>query len=497
MTLKRLLVCLALLSNLGWAQTLVRYDAPIFTVSTQFTPLVQSNLPPNSPVLSVCNSPANAVPCTNYATVFQANGTACPNGAQDTPIPATTSSCQPTGDAVGQIGFWAYPGTYDYTVCIQNNCLGPYTVTLGAASGGSSSVGPAGTLQMAGTSAGTFAASPCVNNTGSTVTCSGPFNVTGPFGIGASPPGACGSATGCVAFNYSSGSLLPTASQATVRFLAGVLNCGTIAGEAPCFVSGFPAGAQPGDALRYNVNGDSAWDAVNATYKNTIVTVEGGSPFVVGVFEENPITTGSASSLNNPAGVDSYNIVYSASASASTNTVIGVAQGTSGNASVIGWNAFYRWTLRWAAGTTSGARYWLGLGNYSVTGTVHESYGMLGSPKYATDNPQVSTLAFRYHEGTDTSWQACAQQGGGSQTIVATGVAIDTNPHFFDIASNGTTATFFIDHVVVATISTNVPNTTSGTGLGQGLFSQFWTGDNLDAATAISATFYWMGVSSR
>lgn len=114
-----------------------RYDAPFPSVaSSASAAYLVANVPPNSPVLAVCNSPANQVPCTNYATTFDGFGNTCLNGAQDTPQPANTSSCQSTGDAQGNIGFWAPSGTYDYTVCIKNNCFGPYTITLGGSGGG-------------------------------------------------------------------------------------------------------------------------------------------------------------------------------------------------------------------------------------------------------------------------------------------------------------------------------------------------------------------------
>ena len=114
------------------------YELP--SVSSLYSPLLQANLPPNSPVLAVCHSPANQVPCTNYATTFQYNGTACPNGAQDTPDPnATTAACQVTGDAQGNIAWWAPAGQYDFTVCIQTTCL-LYTVTQGSGGGGTGTV---------------------------------------------------------------------------------------------------------------------------------------------------------------------------------------------------------------------------------------------------------------------------------------------------------------------------------------------------------------------
>lgn len=105
------------------------------TVSSLYSPLIQANLPPNSPTLAVCHSPANQVPCTNYATTYTYAGVACPNGAQDVPQPATTSACQSTGDAQGNLGFWAPAGQYDYTVCIATTCLGPYTVSVNGSTG--------------------------------------------------------------------------------------------------------------------------------------------------------------------------------------------------------------------------------------------------------------------------------------------------------------------------------------------------------------------------
>jgi hypothetical protein len=110
----------------------LRYDAPFPSVSSQTsTPFLVANIPPNSPKLAVCSSPANATPCTNYVTTYTSAGASCPNGAQDTPQPQP-SACQATGDAQGNIGFWAPAGKYDYTVCVSTNCYGPFTVTLSA-----------------------------------------------------------------------------------------------------------------------------------------------------------------------------------------------------------------------------------------------------------------------------------------------------------------------------------------------------------------------------
>ncbi len=113
----------------------VRFDVDFTSILNKGnTPYVVANIPPNSPKLSVCSSPANGLPCTNYATSYTSTGAACPNGAQDTPNPQP-SACQATADAQGNLGFWAPPGRYDYTVCVANNCYGPYTITLGGSTG--------------------------------------------------------------------------------------------------------------------------------------------------------------------------------------------------------------------------------------------------------------------------------------------------------------------------------------------------------------------------
>lgn len=110
----------------------VRYSVSLPSISsTTTTPYLVANIPPNSLTPSLCNVPANQIPCTNYATTYNSAGTACANGAQDTPDPQP-SSCQSTADAQGNIGFWAAPGTYEWTACVQNSttCYGPYRITL-------------------------------------------------------------------------------------------------------------------------------------------------------------------------------------------------------------------------------------------------------------------------------------------------------------------------------------------------------------------------------
>lgn len=92
----------------------VRYDSPARAINAN---------------VAVCSSPANGLPCTNYATTYNSAGASCATSA-----PTTTgvagSVCSATTDSQGHVGFWAAAGTYDYTVCAGNSCQGPFTVTL-------------------------------------------------------------------------------------------------------------------------------------------------------------------------------------------------------------------------------------------------------------------------------------------------------------------------------------------------------------------------------
>jgi hypothetical protein len=139
--MKRLSLTLLLLTLPLYAQNVRFGPYPVPSVSPVYPPLLQANLPPLSPVLAVCHSPANQVPCTNFATTFTGAGIACPNGAQDTPDPnAGTSACQSTGDSLGNVAWWAPSGTYDFTVCIGSTCS-LWTVSQGGTGSGSGVTG--------------------------------------------------------------------------------------------------------------------------------------------------------------------------------------------------------------------------------------------------------------------------------------------------------------------------------------------------------------------
>jgi hypothetical protein len=141
----------------------VRVDISWPSVSSSYPPVLVANVPPNAPIVHVCAHPANQVPCTNYVTTYTSLGVACPNGSQDTPQPQP-SACQPTGDNQGNIGFWIPSGTYDLTVCVQNNCGdSPFTITPGGTGGGGQTYTAASPLTLTGN---TFGCPSCGTGTG-------------------------------------------------------------------------------------------------------------------------------------------------------------------------------------------------------------------------------------------------------------------------------------------------------------------------------------------
>jgi hypothetical protein len=83
----------------------------------------------------------------------------------------------------------------------------------------------------------------------------------------------------------------------------------------------------------------------------------------------------------------------------------------------------------------------------------------------AGDNPGANLVGFRLSSPAgDTNFQAYAGTDATHFTVVDTGVAGDTDFHLFEIAYESGTVTFSIDGVVVATISTNLPSTSTAVG---------------------------------
>jgi len=250
-----------------------------------------------------------------------------------------------------------------------------------------------------------------------------------------------------------------------------------------------PSNAQTGDTLRYNVYGDSKWDATQsgARFSATMYdpTIASG-PFGYGAIGNSTgLSSGSQSTVLATA-TDNPGRTYSGAATGSTSTVIGEQIGQGGNFGLWGFGATYRWAHRFKIGNTTNARYWTGLTTFDTGGLGGEGVSTQGTTSTATNTPNRHTLGFRYSNGTDTNWQ-CVGTTGTALTAVDTGTAPDTTaPHTFEFTFTGAALNCFIDGVLVATVTTNLPAATQGRGV------LFWTGDNENTATAIAGTNYWM-----
>ena len=121
------------------------------------------------------------------------------------------------------------------------------------------------------------------------------------------------------------------------------------------------------------------------------------------------------------------------------------------------------------------SRYWFGLSD--STDTAAQSV-------MNSDAPAANVIAFRWDSGVDTNFQAICQTDATHQTKVNTGIAPNlSTPQIFEIvpSSSGTVMNFYINGALVATISTNVPATTTnmgsyigGDGLGSGSSDGQW-----------------------
>ena len=147
--MKKLLIASVLLSASLCLGQGARWDlgGPVAGVSTyvnQPSPTGQNAnyLVTFGPVtLNWCSYPANSIqgtPCTNFATTYTdlTLGTPC---ATNQPIVLQNSTtCQSSSDSLGNLGVYAASGNYSYTLTSGSHTYGPFAVTLGGSSGGSS-----------------------------------------------------------------------------------------------------------------------------------------------------------------------------------------------------------------------------------------------------------------------------------------------------------------------------------------------------------------------
>jgi hypothetical protein len=176
--------------------------------------------------------------------------------------------------------------------------------------------------------------------------------------------------------------------------------------------------------------------------------------------------------------------ILSASAAGSTNTVLGLGTDYGGNPgqgqTTLG--STQRFSMRLMTQVSTTARYWVGM--------MDGSGGQFsGATQNVTDTPNVPYCAFRFSTTTDTTWKAVCATDSSHQTVVDTGIAINTTAStLFEIAfapaGAPTSATFSLNGSPVATVSTNLPTASYQLGY-------CFTVDNKNTATAESVVFFW------
>lgn len=249
-------------------------------------------------------------------------------------------------------------------------------------------------------------------------------------------------------------------------------------GQVTAFSNG--GGSSPGSAPFYPFVG-LGWTTTN------------GSAVAYGSLTNVVNTLGTAANIF-PTATDSNGGQLSGAASASTSTVIGEDTGQGANYGLWGYGNFYRWSSKFKAGNTTNVRYWMGLTNFNTGQSGCAAQSPLNTTCFAANNPGTFSIAFRYSVGTDTSWQGVTQTQSG-QTLVSTGVALDTNSHLFEFTNVSGTVTFYIDGTNVGTSTTNIPSSSASSSGNTSIM--FWCGDNENTATAISAVEYWMTMTLK
>jgi len=232
-----------------------------------------------------------------------------------------------------------------------------------------------------------------------------------------------------------------------------------------------------GNSYQITVPGTVGTQLAPGQIRQMWVIGDGSNP-VFGIGHGNaPAQTGSfAQTLPTATEMGGNNL--SAAATASTNTVVGVTGPAAASNGIFTWGTFGSLQMRVRFNTLTNARWWLGLG-------FQKFQSGSGNANYATDTPNTQFCGFRRSDVTDTTIKAICETSNTNITIVDTGVSVDTvHSQLFGIFPVLNGESFYINNVLVATITTNVPTSTT-------LYSQLVCGDNKNTNTAINFDFWW------
>lgn len=211
---------------------------------------------------------------------------------------------------------------------------------------------------------------------------------------------------------------------------------------------------------------------------------------------------GTSNSDVTPTAAQGLGRHFVSGATASTTNAIGMVAGqTAGNSANVPYVSFTRFSTRLSLFALANCRYYWGLSTYNTSGLGGNTLSVLGTAKFTSDTPNTSFIGFRYSNGTDTTFKAVTINPGASfaaTTVVDTLVTADTNPHLFEVypSNNNTVMNFYIDRVLVQSISTNLPPVAPSS-VADGFGSLFFTGDNKNTATIVGLNFYSMEVSLK
>jgi hypothetical protein len=180
-------------------------------------------------------------------------------------------------------------------------------------------------------------------------------------------------------------------------------------------------------------------------------------------------------------GTEESGRLLTSAAASSTNTQLAVCSATGANPGqgFLSLGTFQRFIMRLETQISTTARYWVGLMDVSA--------GECGSGNsaYTSDTPNRNYCAFRFSTTTDTTWKAVCATSNVAQTVVDTGVAINTSASvLFEIITTPTSAAFSINGTTVATITTNLPSASLAIADG-------FQADNKNSNTAQSVAFFW------
>ena len=157
------IIALLGISRLSFGQA-SRYDWTVSTIN-QSAPQPGGMYPvlniPGSAV-QICNSPANAVPCTNYAVTYEDAAQSATCSAPTQLTRPGTNVCVAGADAQGGFGLWIASGNYQYTVTTTYGSFGPYDFSVGGVGGAANPAGPAFAVNFANSAVTQFQGDPSI-----------------------------------------------------------------------------------------------------------------------------------------------------------------------------------------------------------------------------------------------------------------------------------------------------------------------------------------------